>query len=178
MPQNFLIDPVATSVEDALGVAVDEYVSLYQVEQLQEQGVYRDVPVHSSPTDFDLEPDHEITSTYDEDKVRLTKYYGLVPRELLRMAQEEDEDVEEGEVLEEVTLVENEGEENSYYVEAIVVLANGVLLKAEENPYMMGDRPIVAFPWDVVPSRFWGRGVCEKGYNSQKALDAELRARS
>jgi hypothetical protein len=29
----------------------------------------------------------------------------------------------------------------------------------------------------MVPSRFWGRGICEKGYNSQKALDAELRAR-
>jgi hypothetical protein len=64
------------------------------------------------------------------------------------------------------------------YVEAIVVIANGgTLLKAEANPYMMGDRPVVAFPWDVVPGRFWGRGVCEKGYNSQKALDTELRAR-
>jgi FKBP-type peptidyl-prolyl cis-trans isomerase len=64
------------------------------------------------------------------------------------------------------------------YVEAIVVIANGgTLLKAESNPYMMGDRPVVAFPWDVVPGRFWGRGVCEKGYNSQKALDTELRAR-
>jgi hypothetical protein len=42
---------------------------------------------------------------------------------------------------------------------------------------MMKDRPVVAFPWDVVPSRFWGRGVCEKGYNSQKALDTEIRAR-
>jgi hypothetical protein len=42
---------------------------------------------------------------------------------------------------------------------------------------MMNDRPIVAFPWDIVPGRFWGRGVCEKGYNSQKALDTELRAR-
>jgi hypothetical protein len=41
----------------------------------------------------------------------------------------------------------------------------------------MGDRPVVAFAWDNVPSRFWGRGVCEKGYNSQKALDTELRAR-
>jgi hypothetical protein len=69
-------------------------------------------------------------------------------------------------------------EDENYYTEAIVVIANGgILLKAEENPYMMGDRPIVAFPWDVVPSRFWGRGVCEKGYNSQKALDAEIRAR-
>jgi hypothetical protein len=41
----------------------------------------------------------------------------------------------------------------------------------------MQDRPVIAFPWDIVPSRFWGRGVCEKGYNSQKALDTELRAR-
>ena len=42
---------------------------------------------------------------------------------------------------------------------------------------MCQDRPIAAFPCDVVPSRFWGRGVCEKGYMSQKALDAEMRAR-
>ena len=73
---------------------------------------------------------------------------------------------------------EENTEEESYYVEAVVVIANnGTLLKAEINPYMMGDRPVVAFPQDVVPSRFWGRGVCEKGYNSQKALDAEIRAR-
>ena len=39
MPQNFLIDPVATSVEDALGVAIDEFVSQYHVEMLQEQFV-------------------------------------------------------------------------------------------------------------------------------------------
>ena len=42
---------------------------------------------------------------------------------------------------------------------------------------MMQDRPVVAFPWDVVPGRFWGRGICEKGYNAQKALDTEMRAR-
>ena len=174
MPQNFLIDPVATSVENALGVAVDEFVSLHQVQELQEQGVYRDVEVGTAAPDFDIEPDHELTSTYDDDKVRLTKYYGLVPRYLLDEAMS-DPDAEE----EVVDLGEGEeGEDDSYYVEAIVVIADGgTLLKAEKNPYMMGDRPIIAFPWDVVPSRFWGRGVCEKGYNSQKALDAELRAR-
>ncbi len=166
LPQNFLIDPVATSVEDAYGVAVDEFVSKHQVELLQEQGVYRDVYVGSAAPDTDLEPDQDIT-IYNDDKVRLTKYYGLVPRELLDSAMR-DEDEEE--VLEQ--------ESESKYVEAVVVVANGgILLKAEANPYMMEDRPIVAFPWDVVPGRFWGRGVCEKGYNSQKALDTELRAR-
>ena len=166
LPQNFLIDPVATCVEDALGVAIDEFVSLHHVEQLQEQGVYKDTYVGPAAPDTDLEPDQDIT-IYNDDKVRLTKYYGLVPRELLNAAMSEDD---EEEVPEE--------ESGSRYVEAVVVVANGgILLKAEANPYMMQDRPVVAFPWDVVPGRFWGRGVCEKGYNSQKALDTELRAR-
>ena len=179
LPQNFLIDPVATSVENALGVAVDEYVSRHLVQQLQEEGVYRDVYVGKEAGDYDLEADQDLTS-FDEDKVRLTKYYGLVPRYLLKIGEKEallgeDEDIADLEVDNED---EDEEENESYYVEAIVVIANGgILLKAEENPYMMQDRPIVAFPWDVVPSKFWGRGVCEKGYNSQKALDTELRAR-
>ena len=169
MPQNFLIDPVATSIEEAMGVAIDEFVSLHQVELLQEQGVYKDVYVGSAAPDSDLEPDQDIT-IYSDDKVRLTKYYGLVPRELLENATKD-------EFEEEVELSEEAGSK-SKYVEAVVVIANnGILLKAEANPYMMQDRPVVAFPWDVVPGRFWGRGVCEKGYNSQKALDTELRAR-
>ena len=171
MPQNFLIDPVATDISSALGCAVDEFVSSHLVEQLQESGVYRDVPLSIASSDFNLEPDQDLT-TFAEDKVRLTKYYGLVPTHLLKAAMEDPEAVDE-EVVE-----FSEEEEESYYTEAMVVIANGgILLKAEKNPYMMQDRPIVAFPWDVVPSRFWGRGVCEKGYNSQKALDAELRAR-
>ena len=170
MPQNFLIDPVATDIDSALGCAVDEYVSSHLVEQLQEKGVYRDVPLTEATSDFDLEPDQDLTS-FSEDKIRLTKYYGLVPTHLLKEAMK-DKDAEE-----EIVEFESE-EEESYYTEAMVVIANGgTLLKAEKNPYMMQDRPVVAFPWDVVPSRFWGRGVCEKGYNSQKALDAELRAR-
>ena len=167
LPQNFLIDPVAVDVDSALGVAIDEFVPTHAVEQLQEKGVYKNVPFNFAYPDTDLDADHEL-STQPTDKVRLTKYYGLVPRHLL----ENDDDFEE---VEQLTDAE---EETDFYVEAIVVIANGgTLLKAEKNPYMMQDRPIVAFPWDIVPSRFWGRGVCEKGYNSQKALDAELRAR-
>ena len=166
-PQNFLIDPVATSVDEAIGVAIDEFVSSHQVELLQEKGVYKDVPFNYAYPDIDLDADHELT-TQPTDKVRLTKYYGLVPRHLL----------ENDDLYEEVEELVPSDEDKTFYVEAIVVIANGgTLLKAEKNPYMMNDRPVIAFPWDVVPNRFWGRGVCEKGYNSQKALDAELRAR-
>lgn len=177
LPQNFLIDPVATSVEDALGVAIDEFVPKHQVEMLVNQGVYRDVEIETAYEDTDLEPDQELT-LYSDDKVRLTKYYGLVPRQLFDQAvrEEFDEDVEMAELIEpEETTSELT---NTEYVEVVAVIANGgELLKIEANPYMMGDRPVVAFPWDVVPGRFWGRGICEKGYNSQKALDTELRAR-
>ena len=166
-PENFLIDPVATSVDESIGVAIDEFVPVHQVELLQEKGVYKDVPFNYAYPDIDLDADHELT-TQPTDKVRLTKYYGLVPRHLL----------ENDDLYEEVEELVPSDEDKTYYVEAIVVIANGgTLLKAEKNPYMMQDRPVIAFPWDVVPNRFWGRGVCEKGYNSQKALDAELRAR-
>jgi hypothetical protein len=168
LPQNFLIDPVATSIEEALGVAIDEFVPLHQVELLQEKGVYKDVPIVTDAPDSDLEPDQSLTM-YSDDKVRITKYYGLVPTYLFDDALLSDD--------EEVVALDEDNEANKY-VEAIVVIANGgTLLKVEENPYMMQDRPVVAFAWDAVPSRFWGRGVCEKGYNSQKALDTELRAR-
>ena len=161
-PKNFLIDPSANNVDDALGCAIDEYVSRHIVEELQEQGVYRDDEfVGEAASDDEIEFDGSIDSR-PKDRIRLTKYYGKVPRDML---------VAEG-------IDEDEIEEDGHYVEAIVVLGNeSVVLKAIPNPYMCQDRPVVAFQWDVVPSIFWGRGVCEKGYMSQKALDAELRAR-
>lgn len=163
LPQNFLIDPLATDIENAEGVIIEEFVSEHSVILAQEAGYYRDVYVGTAAHDSDLEPDQDLVVEGTE-KVKLTKYYGLVPTSLLENAEEFEE------------LGTNV--EKSLLTEAIVVIANdSVILKAERNPYMMQDRPVVAFAWDIVPGRFWGRGVCEKGYNSQKALDAELRAR-
>jgi hypothetical protein len=68
-------------------------------------------------------------------------------------------------------------EEYGNLVEAIVVIGNdSKLLKADRSPYMMKDRPILAYQDDTVPNRFWGRGIAEKGYNMQKAIDAQLRS--
>jgi hypothetical protein len=173
LPQNFLIDPVASSIEEALGVIIDEFVPKHQVLQGIQDGIYNDVEIEDADTDTDLEADKELSS-FDDDKVRLTRYYGLVPKHLFDTAIDDSEEEDELSDLEE----EDDSKKATGFVEAIIVIANGgTLLKIEENPYMMQDRPVVAFSWDVVPSRFWGRGICEKGYNSQKALDAELRAR-
>ena len=169
-PKNFLIDPNATSVDDAMGVAIEKFVSIHKIVEGMEKGIYRKVDIGPYGVDDDLEPTQEITQ-YQDDKVKLLTYYGLVPREYLEQLENEGEEV--------VDLFPEDSTADSYsgLVEAIVVIANdGLLLKAEKNPYMMEDRPVVAYQDDTVPNRFWGRGTVEKAYNMQKAIDAQLRS--
>ena len=169
-PKNFLIDPNATSVDDAMGVAVEKFVSIHKIVEGMEKGIYRKVDIGPYGVDDDLEPTQEITQ-YQDDKVKLLTYYGLVPREYLEQLENEGDEV--------VDLFPEDSTADNYsgLVEAIVVIANdGLLLKAEKNPYMMEDRPVVAYQDDTVPNRFWGRGTVEKAYNMQKAIDAQLRS--
>jgi hypothetical protein len=49
-PRNFLIDPNATCVSSAMGVCVDEFVSIHHVQMLQESGIYRDVNITEDPS--------------------------------------------------------------------------------------------------------------------------------
>ena len=170
-PRNFLFDPNGTSIDDCMGVAIEKYVSIHKVVKGQEEGIYRKVKVGTDSMDTDLEPTQEV-SQYEDDKVKLLTYYGLVPREYLEQLENE----ENGEV-EDLFPEDSIQDEYSNLVEAIVVIANdGVLLKAEKNPYMMKDRPILAYQDDTVPNRLLGRGTVEKAYNSQKAIDAQVRS--
>ena len=173
-PRNFLIDPNADDVNTSLGCAVERYVSLHTVAEGIEKGIYNPVKLEMASEDSDLEPFTEDIN-YQKDKVKLLKYYGLVPREYLKRANGEKEAEEEGEFVE--LFEDSAADDFSDLVEAIVVIANdGQLLKAEENPYMMKDRPVEAFRCDIIPGRFWGVGIVEKGSNMQRAIDGQLRA--
>jgi hypothetical protein len=166
-PKNFLFDPNGTSIDDCMGVAIEKYVGIHKIVEGIEKGIYRKVNITSTYEDTDLEPTQEV-SQYRDEKVLLLTYYGLVPREYLT---NEDEEIEE-------LFPENSyAEDYSDMVEAIIVIANGgMLLKAEENPYMMKDRPVIAYQDDTVPNRLLGRGTVEKSYNMQKAIDAQVRS--
>lgn len=165
-PRNFIIDPNATSIEDALGCAIEKPVSLHKIKQAQEEGIYdKDADVGSETVEDELQPTIEDIQ-YRDDTAKLLTYYGKVPLALL----EGSEKVEK--------LFEDSVEDPIYeeLVEAIVIIANGsTLLKAERSPYMMKDRPLVAFQDETVPGRFWGRGTAEKAYNMQLAIDGQLR---
>ena len=168
-PKNFLFDPNGTSIDDCMGVAIEKYVSIHKVVQGIERGIYRKVDIGTASEDTDLEPTQEV-SQYQDEKVLLLTYYGLVPREYLNNLEENKEIVE--------LFPENSAAEDyTDMVEAIVVIANdGMLLKAEENPYMMKDRPVLSYQDDTVPNRLLGRGTVEKAFNMQKAIDAQTRS--
>ncbi|NNK13167.1 MAG: hypothetical protein HKP52_02925 [Desulfofustis sp.] len=154
-PEDFVIDPEARSVEEALGCAHIVVRPRHTIEKKQSQGLYAAVPLGDYSDDRDVSSKGEWKSTQDRDKVEIIEYHGFVPSNLL--GEEEDE---------------------FKMTEAIVTIANRQsMLKAVENPFTHEDRSIVAFQWDKVPNRFWGRGIAEKGINSQRALNAELRAR-
>jgi hypothetical protein len=181
-PKNFIIDPNANTLEEAMGCAVQEFVSIHSIKQKQKEGVYRDVSIGTDAIDDDLVPFSQTEDVYMDNKVRLLKYYGLVPRAYIEGVKEEDGEKEKSseKQLEEALGMDEMTDKDEMYedlVEAIVVIANdGTLLKAEVTPYMMQDRPIVYFSPEPLPGRFWGRGIAQKGFNMQKAVDAQIRS--
>jgi len=175
-PRNMLYDPNAVTLHDGLGCAVEENMSLHLILAAKKTGDFRKEAECSVETaDRTLQGD-QVTqgAQYEEDHVPVIRYYGLVPKKMLNPVQKDTAELFPEEKKESDSAEYEDGE----YVEAIVVICNKKsALKVESNPYAMEDRPVVHFPWDRVPGRLSGRGICEKGLNSARILDAEIRSR-
>ena len=162
-PHEFLFDPAANTIDEALGVAHEVIKPRYHVVEGIQSGIYRDVPLDGDYDTAKLGFDGEIRQADESDSVKITEYWGLVPKRFLKKSADKDD---------------FEYTKKDELVEAVVTICNDeYILRVEENAFMMKDRPFVAYQHDIIPNRFWGRGVVEKGYNAQKALDAEMRAR-
>lgn len=169
-------DPTARCIDEGLGFAHIIVKPMIDVIRKQEDGIYFDVPLGDF-VDLNKEPTKEASNITD-DKCELIEYHGLVPSIFLTdieewMAMEKDEDDDMESFMEELY-----EPEKTHMVEAIITIANrGALLKAVKNPFIHKDRSIIAFQYDTVPGKFVGRSVAEKAIQSQRALNAELRAR-
>jgi len=162
-PKEFLIDPSANSINEALGVAHEVIKPRYHVVEGIRSGIYRDVPLDGDYQTTRISYDPETKSADESDSVKITEYWGKVPKRFLKPKADKDD---------------FEYTKSDELVEAVVTICNDeYILRVEENAFMMEDRPFISYQHDIVPNKFWGRGVCEKGYNAQKALDAEIRAR-
>ena len=168
-PWEFVIDSQARDIDSAYFCAHETHVPRKKVWNKIQNGTYRKVNIignttvtsPASPAGEDT-PDGQTKSNPFDGSVFVTEYYGLVPAASLRgLAEVKSEDIQGGGHVEVIATVANELE----------------LLRVVVNPFKKKDRPIVAYQHNYVPGKFWGRGVSEKGWNSQRALDAELRAR-
>ena len=164
-PKEFLIDPSANSINDALGVAHEVIKPRYHVVEGIRSGIYRDVPLDGDYDTVKFGYDPETKQADESDSVKICEYWGKVPKRFLKANADKDD-------------FEYDKSNANELVEAVVTMCNDQhILRVEENAFMMNDRPFISYQHDIVPNKFWGRGVCEKGYNPQKALDAEMRAR-
>ena len=119
-PQNFLIDPTATSIEDALGVAIEEFVSAHKVAENIKAKIYKETKlVDDAPSDKDIEPSWIDQESHD-DKVKVLRYYGLVPLSLLEAVDNDVVEILEKKNEDKSDLMEEYGD----LVEAIVVIGN------------------------------------------------------
>lgn len=172
-PENFVIDPTVMEsgtegIQNALGVAHIVTKPRYTIADKQREGTYFRTEVGSFEVDeVDLINKGETTFDNMDDKTKIVEYYGKVPKELFDLAYQDSNETAEPE----------EDEYEDEFVEAIITIANdSILLRCVKNEFLMEDRPFVAYSFERVPGRFWGRGVCEMGYNSQQALTAMHRA--
>jgi hypothetical protein len=191
-PDQFVPDPAGRTIQEMLGCFHKVSKPLNYVLEKIENGVYRkDAATYltggtffGSDVGIDRSDPQARLASNTTDEVEIIEYHGKVPAAMLHAATGErvGRDAEGNLVLQQTgqTAVDHllMGNDEGAMVEAIVTIANqSVLLRAMVNPFTMQDRAIVAFQWEKVPGRFWGRGVAEKGYNPQKALDSEMRAR-
>lgn len=179
-PDEFIPDPSGKSIHDMLGCAVKRVRPQHSVLEKIQAGVYLKSAlgeVTPQPRQINRDIDQEVdpqsyNTSAEADEVIVVEYHGKVPLGLLNQTKEAKTELDR--LLDSTSESDSDDEK---LVEAIVTIANGrTLLRAIVNPYTMKDRSIIAFQFERVPGRFWGRGVIEKGYNPQKALDATVRA--
>jgi hypothetical protein len=178
LPTQFVIDTAAKSIAGALFVGHQYTTPRHNIVALQQSGAYLSGDLKGTSGTGDNDPilsDNQPDSTADT--VNLLDYHGKVPRHLLEAVAMESSLDDDGDEL--VSLFpEDDADKDDTLVEAMIVIANGgTLLKAAENVTLLKERLFIAYRHEIVPDQFWGRGVAEKGYNSQKALDASMRAR-
>ncbi|MHC4648568.1 MAG: portal protein, partial [Planctomycetota bacterium] len=173
-PGNFVADPAVDDIDDMVGCAHEFLMPIPTLRRKQSEGQYYNDSRIGPYRAKVLNPnrgDTEDGNRKDKGEAAfITEYYGLIPKRLLSAIQAEDA----GTPMTDEMLNAMPDD----MVEVIATIANEThLLRVIENPLITGERLMMAYQHELVPGRFYGRGVAEKGMNIQRAMDAEMRGR-
>ena len=168
-------DPEARDVESGLGVFWATMESPTTVAAWKNDPAYKNIDqALQGPGDRGNETGSERAAQYrgnveywfKNDRIKVARFFGKVPAAALK----EWIGGEEGQALETDT---NERMESDM-VDAIVIMAGGVVVKVVENPYS-GKNPTHRCLYEAVEHEMWGVGVAENNAPHQKVTNAAFR---
>ena len=90
-PKEFLIDPAANNITEALGVAHEVIKPRYHVVHGIQAGIYRDVPLDGDYDTVKMGFDPETRQADESDSVKICEYWGLVPKRFLKKSADKDD---------------------------------------------------------------------------------------
>lgn len=174
-------DPEAEDVADGLGVFWASRKQPEFVRALKGQEGYSDRAIDSavqekvsSYTDQGSDrTDQARMNLYRytrEGRVWFIRYFGLVKRRELE--QWKRDNAGGGAQVEEIAPQDDDDAER---VEAIVIMAGGQVIKAEENPYKERKRPVRRCVYEDVEHEMWGVGIPENNDPHQRVTNAAFR---
>jgi hypothetical protein len=168
-------DPEARDVESGLGVFWATMESPATVAAWKNDPAYKNIDqALQGPGDRGNETGSERAAQYrgnveywfKNDRIKVARFFGKVPASTLK----EWMGGEEGEALEADTNERMEGD----MVDAIVIMAGGVVVKVVKNPYS-GKNPTHRCLYEAVEHEMWGVGVAENNAPHQKVTNAAFR---
>lgn len=115
---------------------------------------------------------------YEKDgRIWFQRYFGKIKRseldEWTKQYGEKSAPAEEDEAVADTAEPANDSDEEM--VEALVQLAGGYVIKAEENPYKKQRRPVSRCVYEDVEHEMWGVGIADNNDPHQRVINAAFR---
>jgi hypothetical protein len=108
-----------------------------------------------------------------EGRIWFIRYFGLVKRRELELEARQPRRPAQACAEEAAEQAPNDDDEER--VEAIVIMAGGQVIKAEENPYKEQKRPVRRCVYEDVEHEMWGVGIPENNDPHQRVTNAAFR---
>jgi hypothetical protein len=164
-------DPEAADAQSGLGIYWSSWKQPHEVKSWRNADGYNAEAIDYATTQLattstaegsDLTKDLR-ANTYrfaTDGRVRLLRYFGRVDAEALAAwtGEELGPDHQQGDT-----------------VEAVIIMAGGVVIKADKSPYKCGHRPAYRCVYEEAEHEFWGVGIAENNDPHQRVVNAAFR---
>lgn len=165
-------DPEARDIESCLGVFWATMESPHTIAAWKSDKAYKNIDqALIGPGDRGQEPGSETAGKlrgnvefwHKNERIKVARYFGKIPKSMLVETAEENatetaiDEAKEGDM-----------------VDAIVIMAGGVVVKVDESPYS-GKSAAMRCLYEAIEHEMWGVGVAENNQPHQKVTNAAFR---